>query len=148
MTASPVESIMATLAPHRSPVRLQFDLHNRFAVPPIPREPAQAFARHSAVVAVVGPKAEIGRAVVVGEYRTPTDLFDRLAGGAGPGGVKAVAPGSPTAVEMTIPAGINSVGIVGVRIEMTTRLGTQIFDTPGRPIAMLSNLRIDTSPVR
>ena len=49
---------------------------------------------------------------------------------------------------MTIPVGITSVGIVGVRIEVTTRLGTQIFDTPGRPIAMVSNLRVDTSPGR
>ena len=34
----------------------------------------------------------ISRAVVQNEFRTAADLVDRVSGGAGPGGVKAVAP--------------------------------------------------------
>jgi hypothetical protein len=146
MSVSSAESIIVTVPPHKAAVRLHFDLHNRFAVPPEQLDPGRAFARHTALVAVIGPKAEIGRAVATGEFRSVNDLFDRISGGAGRGNVKAVAPGAPTAIEMTIPSSITTVGIVGIRLEVTTRLGRQVFDSPGRPIALVSNVRIDTAP--
>jgi hypothetical protein len=143
VAATSGESITVGVTTHRAPLRLRFDLHNRFAVPPDSVGPAQAFARHTATIAVFDSKAEIGRAVAIAEFRSVADLFDRIAGGGGPRGVKTVAPGTATGVEMMIPSGITSVGIVGVRLEVTTRLGTQMYDTPGRPIAIVSNLRIE-----
>ena len=101
------------------------------------------------VVAVLGPKGEVvGRGAAVSEFRSAADLFDRIGGGAGPGGVKAVAPGPPTPIDVTIPAAISTIAIVGVRLEVTNRLGTQSYDTPGRPVAIVSNLRIDYVPFR
>jgi hypothetical protein len=71
-----------------------------------------------------------------------------VAGGGGPGGVKTVAPGPATAVDMAVAPGVTSVGILGVRLEVTTRLGVQVYDTPGRPIAVMSNLRFEAGAAR
>ena len=46
----------------------------------------------------------ISRAVVQSEFRTAADLVDRVGGGAGPGGVKAVAPtGTESIVDRRSP---------------------------------------------
>ena len=141
------DSIAVTIPAHRGVAKLYFDLHNRFALPPDAAPPAQIFTRNSAIVAVVGPKAEIGRGASVSEFRTGADLFDRIAGG-GTGGVKSVGPGPATPIEMTIPAGSSAVGIIGVRLEVLTRLGKQTYDTPGRPVAIVSNLRVEYTALR
>jgi hypothetical protein len=148
LATAAASSIAMTIPAHRGTAELSFDLHNRFAVPPESMDVVHAFARQVAVVSVIGPKGEIGRAVAVGEFRTATDLFDRISGGAGPGGVKAVGPGPATPIKITIPAGVSSIGIVGVRLDVTTRLGNQRYDTPGRPVAIASDLKIDYTPLR
>jgi hypothetical protein len=143
------DGIVMTIPRHRGTSTLHFDLHNRFTVTPDAVQPVQAFARNAAVVAVLNPKNEIiGRGATMTEFRGAGDLFDRIAGGAGPGGVKAVAPGVPTPIDVTIAATLSSVSIVGVRVEVTNRLGAQTFDTPGRPVAIVSNLRIYYVPLR
>jgi len=145
----PADGIGMTIPRHRGASTLHFDLHNRFTVTPEGVQPAQAFARNTAVVAVLGPKGDVvGRGATVSEFRTAADLFDRIGGGAGPGGVKAVAPGTPTPIDITLPAAVSTIALVGVRLEVTNRLGTQAYDTPGRPVAIVSNLRIDYVPLR
>jgi hypothetical protein len=141
------DSIAVALPPHRGSAKLLFDLHNRVAAGPDTGQTAQTFARNSAIVAVVGAKSEIARAAAVSEFRTLTDLFDRIAGG-GPGGVKAVGPGPATPIDVTIPPATPVVGIVGVRLEVVTRLGKQSYDTAGRPIAIVSNIRAEYTPLR
>jgi hypothetical protein len=76
------------------------------------------------------------------EFRANDDLFDTIGGGGRPGGIKAVAPSEPEAVRITIPAGVTGIGIVGVRLDITTRAGKEAFDAPGRAIAIISNPRI------
>jgi hypothetical protein len=116
-------------------------------VPIVTLDPSLAFTRHLAVVAVLKPTGEtIEQAAVMREFRSRDDLFDTIGGGGRPGGIKAVAPSDPEAVRVTIPAGINAIGIVGVRLDITTRAGKEPFDAPGRAIAIVSNLRIDYSP--
>jgi hypothetical protein len=141
------DSVVVTLPPHRGPARLMFDLHNRVAVPPATGLPAPTFARNTAVVAVIGPKGELGRGAAVSEFRTAADLYDRVAGSAA-GSVKAVAPGPPAPIEITIPAGVTSAGIVGRQLDTLTRLGKQTYETPGRPIAIVSNVRVEYTPLR
>jgi hypothetical protein len=41
---------------------------------------------------------------------------------------------------------VSEIGIVGVRLEVLTRNGRDTFDTPGRPVAIVSNLRIEYRP--
>jgi hypothetical protein len=144
IASAPADSVALSVPPHSGAATLFFDLHNRFAVPALSVPPALAFARQEAVVAVVGPSgAVIGRAAVEREFRSAADLFDQLDGGGRPGGVKAVAPGPPEQVRFTVPAGISTVGIVGVQVKVLTRAGEQTFDSPGRPVAMVSNVRLE-----
>jgi len=145
----PLGGIAMVVPRHRGASTLHFDLHNRFTVTPESVQPAQAYARNVATVAVLNPKGEvIGRGAAVSEFRSPADLFDRIVGGALPGGVKAIAPGVATPVDITVPAGVNAITIVGLRLEVTTRLGTQTYETPGRPVAIVSNMRIDYTPIK
>jgi hypothetical protein len=47
---------------------------------------------------------------------------------------------------VTIPAGLTAIGIVGARLEETRMGGKAAYDTPGRPIAIVSNLRLEYTP--
>ena len=77
----------------------------------------------------------LGRAVVHSEFRTVRDLFDRISGGTGPGGVKAVAPTGVEPVTIVIPADepTQSVSIVGLRLTETRIDGADTFQASGRP---------------
>jgi hypothetical protein len=144
IATAPDDSVSMAVPPHSGTATLLFDLHNRFAVPALSVPPVLAFARHEAQVAVIKQNGDvIGRAAVVREFRTTDDLFDQIGGGGRPGGVKAVAPGTPEPAKFTIPAGVTAVGIVGVRLKVMTRLGEQTFDSPGRPVAIVSNVRLE-----
>jgi hypothetical protein len=136
-------SVWMPIPNHTGTATLLFDLHNRFLVPIVTLDPSLAFTRHLAVVAVLRATGEtIEQAAVMREFRSNEDLFDTIGGGGRPGGIKAVAPSEPEAVRITIPAGVTAIGIVGVRLDVTTRAGKEPFDSPGRAIAMVSNLRI------
>ncbi len=141
------DSVNITIPAHRGAAKLMFDLHNRVAVPPASGLPAQTFSRTTAIVTVVAPKGELGRGAAVSEFRTAADLYDRIAGSAA-GAAKAIAPGPPTAIEIAVPAGVTNVGIVGTRLDVVTKLGKQTYDTPGRPIAIVSNVRVEYTPLR
>jgi hypothetical protein len=98
---------------------------------------------------VIQPGGEVvGRAAVVREFRAVKDLFDQIGGGSRPGGIKAVAPGPAEAVRFTIPAGVSTIGLAGVRLRVLTRAGEETFEAPGRPVAIVSNLRIQYTPAR
>lgn len=141
------QSVLMTIPPHEGDATLMMDLHNRFTVPAEATTPAEAFERHVAVVAIVGPTGVvIDRAAVGREFRTVQDLFDRVTGGGRQAGVKGVAPGPPEAVRIVIPEDVNAIGIVGVRLELLTPTLDETFDAPGRPVAIVSNFRIEYIP--
>ena len=146
IASSAAESISMTIPARTGPATLMFDLHNRFAVTAPNADPVQAFRSHVAVVAVIKSTGEIiERAAVSREYRTVSDLFDRIAGAARGGAPKAIAPGQPQPVRVTIPAGITGIGIVGTRLEEWNAAGRATYDNP-RPIAIASNWRIEYTP--
>lgn len=147
VTALPSGSVLMPIPPHTGPATLMMDLHNRFTIPPTGVEPADAFERHTAVVAVVTGTGELLEQAVVGrEFRSVQDLFDRIGGGGRPGGVKSVAPGQAEAVRAVVPPGVDTVGIVGVRLHVLSRTVDDTFDAPGRPVAIVSNFRIEYIP--
>jgi hypothetical protein len=90
----------------------------------------------------------IQRAAVEAEFRTADDLFDRIAGGAGPGGVKAVAPAGREQIFVTIPAGINQVSLLGETLDQITPAGHETVVMPGRPVAIVSNVLVEYAPSR
>jgi hypothetical protein len=145
--ASPADSVSLLIPARSGAATLQFDLHNRFVVPVVLVPGPLAFARHDAVANIVGDDGKvIGRAAVAGEFRAMSDLFDQIGGGGRPGGTKAVAPGPAEAVRVTIPVGITTVGITGVRLKVLTRSGEETFEAPGRPVAIVSNVRLQYRP--
>ncbi|TAK11012.1 MAG: hypothetical protein EPO35_12815 [Acidobacteria bacterium] len=139
----PAKGDVVRIPPHTGASTLRFDLHNRFAV----AGKTLPFARATALVAVLNANsgAVIERAAVMGELRAELDLFDRIVG-TGPGGTKTIAPGRAEPVTLKIPAAVTAISIVGVRVEVTTKAGTEVFSSPGRPVAIVSNLRLEYTP--
>ena len=85
------------------------------------------------------------RAGVQTEFRSAKDVYERIAGGAGPGGAKAVAPVGMEAIGVTIPAGVDQVSLLGEVLDAFTPAGREAA-APGRPVAMVSEVTIEYRP--
>jgi hypothetical protein len=143
----PAEGILVKLPPHRGPVTLTFDLHNRHTYSEEQVKANRAFSRYTATVGVLTmDNTLISRAVVENEFRKVTDLVDRVSGGAGPGGVKAVAPTGTESISITIPEEEEQVSILGEKLTVERMDGTATYSSPGRPIAIISNVMIEYRP--
>jgi hypothetical protein len=88
----------------------------------------------------------LSRAVVQSEFRTAADFVDRISGGAGPGGVKAVAPTGVESISVTVPEEEEKVSLLGEKLTVDTREGTITYTQPGRPIAVISNVSLEYKP--
>jgi hypothetical protein len=144
---NPAEGILIKLPQHRGPVTLTFDLHNRHTYSEEQVKANRAFSRYTATVGVLTmDNTLISRAVVENEFRKVTDLVDRVSGGAGPGGVKAVAPTGTASISITIPEAEEQVSILGEKLTVDRLDGTATYSSPGRPIAIISNVMIEYRP--
>jgi hypothetical protein len=139
----PKDGVTMTIPPHTGPTTLRFDLHNRYTLGTATTA-AQMYARQTAIVTVLDQAGvSVGKAAVSRELRTEVDLFDRIAGGIGPDGAIAVAPGRPEPVVIELPESVTLISVVGVSIEATSVTEQGTFTTPGRPVAVGSNFRIE-----
>ena len=110
--ADPKEGVLVTIPPHRGPVTMSFELHNRHTYSAELVKLKQAYRKYTATVGVLTmDNTLVDRAVVQSEFRTEKDLFDRISGGAGPGGVKAVAPSGDEFITMELPADGRRAGV-------------------------------------
>jgi hypothetical protein len=142
----PAQGVVVMIPPHAGPAALMFDLHNRHTYSEEDIRAGRGFAKYTAVVAVLTMNSELlDRGAVQSEFRSAGDLYERIAGGAGPGGVKAVAPLGREEIKITIPAGVNEVSILGEVLDATTTAGRETA-TPGRTVAIVSNVRIEYRP--
>ncbi|MEN3338897.1 MAG: hypothetical protein V7647_2573 [Acidobacteriota bacterium] len=142
----PAEGVVVAIPPHAGPATLMFDLHNRHTYSEEDIRAGHGFAKYTAVVAVLSMKGELlGRGAVQTEFRTAQDLYDRVSGGAGPGGVKAVAPLGRESISVSIPAGTDAVSVLGEVLDATTAAGHETA-TPGRTVAIISNVRVEYRP--
>ena len=74
----PAGGILIKLPPHRGPVTLTFDLHNRHTYSEEQVKAKRAFAKYTATIGVLAmDNTLISRAVVQNEFRTAADLVDR-----------------------------------------------------------------------
>jgi hypothetical protein len=143
----PATGILIRLPPHKGSVTLTFDLHNRQTYSEEDVKAHRAFARYTASIGVLTmDNTLISRAIVQSEFRTARDLLDRIGGGAGPGGVKAVAPTGTEPIVITIPEGEDQVSILGEKLTVDRQDGTTTFAQTGRPIAVISNVMIEYKP--
>src|SRR5437773_7969821 len=135
----PAAGILITIPPHRGDVKLMFDLHNRhtFSEEQM-KDPRAAYARYTASVgALTQDNTLISRAAVQSEFRSVSDLVDRIGGGAGPGGLKAVAPTGHEAITITVPEAENEVSILGEKLSVERADGRASYASPGRPSAII-----------
>lgn len=147
----PAAGIVITLPPHTGPVTLTFDLHNRHTYSEELVRTGRAFRHYTSTIGVLtADNTLLTRAVVQNEFRTAADLVDRIAGGAGPGGVKAVAPTGTESISLVLDAAEESVSILGEKLVVVGADGTDNFTAAGRPIAVISKvmLRYRPGPVR
>src|SRR6476620_749715 len=122
--ADPASGVLVSIPAHAGPATLVFDLHNRHTYSEEDVRAGHGFAKYTAVIAVLTMKKDLlGRGAVQNEFRTAADLYDRVTGGAGPGGVKAVAPLGRETVSVTIPAGVDTVSLLGEVLDATTVAG-------------------------
>jgi hypothetical protein len=143
------EGIIISLPPHTGPVTLRFDLHNRHTYSEELIKTNRAYRQYTATIGVLtADNTLLTRAVVQNEFRTARDLVDRVSGGAGPGGVKAVAPTGTEPIMVTIPAAEQSISILGEKLTVI-RADSPVpdnFSTPGRPVAIVSNVTLEYRP--
>jgi hypothetical protein len=142
----PAQGVLVTLPGHTGTASLLFDLHNRHTYSDEDVRAGRGYAKYTAVVAALTMKGDlIDRGAVQSEFRSARDLYERIAGGAGPGGVKAVAPIGHEAITITIPAGVDQVSLLGEMLDATTAAGHETA-TPGRTVAVISNVRVEYRP--
>lgn len=146
--ASPAEGILIALPPHSGDVTLTFDLHNRHTYSQEQMKDARAaYARYTATIgALTMDNTLVSRAVVQNEFRAARDLVERIAGGAGPGGLKAVAPTGAEAIAITIPEAEHQISLLGEKLTVERADGRATYGSPGRPIAIVSNVMIEYLP--
>jgi hypothetical protein len=144
----PKEGVLVTIPPHRGPVTISFDLHNRHTYSAELVKLKQAYRKYTATIGVLTmDNTLVDRAVVQTEFRTEKDLLDRISGGAGPGGVKAVAPIGAETITMVLPDDVgDQVSFLGEKLSVMRPDGDDSYGGPGRPIASISNVMLEFRP--
>lgn len=144
---NPAEGIVVKFPPHKGPLTLSFDLHNRHTYSEDRIRAGRGYTAYTATIGVLAMDGTLlTRAVVQNEFRTSRDLLDRVGGGAGPGGVKAVAPTGTERIRLAIPDSLDAVGILGEKLTVVTMDGTETYGALQRPIAVISNVKVEYVP--
>jgi len=145
----PADGIVIELPPHTGDVTLTFSLHNRHTYSEDLVRSGKAYRKYTATIGVLtADNTLLSRAVVQNEFRSAEDLVERITGGAGPGGLKAVAPTGVASVSVVVPAEEAKVSILGEKLLVIRPDGTDNFTAPGRPIALVSDVQLTYVPKR
>ncbi|HKY20163.1 MAG TPA: hypothetical protein VJM31_02995 [Vicinamibacterales bacterium] len=144
----PKAGIIIKLPARRGPVTLKFNLHNRHTYSEEEVRMKRAYASYTASIGVLTlDNTLLTRAVVASEFRKLDDLVERIGGGAGPGGVKAVGPVGSEAISVEIAAGVTEVSLLGEKLSVVRADGVPAnYSAPGRPIAVISNVIVEYAP--
>lgn len=143
----PANGFLLHLPKHKGTAILRFNLHNRQMVSASQVQSGRAYTRATATIGALAPDGTLlGRGVVQTEFRRESDLFDRVGGGAGPGGLKAVAPIGNEPITIEVPEKVNDVSLLGEKLVVTQLDGQQTFTAEGRPIALVSNAQVEFQP--
>ena len=143
----PATGIIITLPPHSGRVTLTFDLHNRILYSEDLVKAGRAYRRYTASIGVLAvDNTLLSRGLIQSEFRTSADLVDRISGGNGPGGVKAVAPSGTEPISVVIDPEEQKVSILGEKLLELRPDGQDEWTTSGRPIAIISNVMVQYQP--
>ena len=137
-------AIRVLLPDRRGEATLSFNLHNRHTYSKEEEEGGRAYAQYLASVAVATMDGEIvGRGAVLSEFRTASDLVDRVSGGAGGSGLRAVAPTGTERVIVVVPDDVDQLVIAGQSLEIVRGDGRDMVTELGRPVATVSDVVIE-----
>jgi hypothetical protein len=143
----PAQGILVTIPPHVGVATVLFDLHNRHTYSEEAVKQGKGFHRFTATVGLLTPDVTLlSRAVVLSEFRTAADLVERIGGGSGPGGLKAVAPTGTEAVAIPVAEDVTQVSILAEKLAVVRVDGADDFRVPGRPAALVSDIRVEYQP--
>jgi hypothetical protein len=144
---NPAEGIVIKLPTHQGPLALTFDLHNRHTYSEDLVKAGKAYANYTSTIGVLTMDGTLlARGVVRSEFRSAKDLFERIGGGAGPKGMKAVAPVGHERISIDVPEDVNEVSLLGEKMTVISLNGTETFTSLQRPIAVVSNVNVDYQP--
>jgi hypothetical protein len=143
----PTNGLRVTIPPHRGPATLFLTLHNRQTYSESEIKTGRAFARYTATIRASTPAGVPLRDLVVqSEFRGKKDVIEWIGGGAGPGGVKAVAPTGSEAIVLEVPEDVGEVVLLGQSLNVERLGGAEAVTAPGRPIAVVSQVEIEYQP--
>jgi hypothetical protein len=143
----PAGGVLIQVPPHKGNATLTFDLHNLQLYSEEQVKAKKAYARYTATIGLLTmDNTLLSRAVVQSEFRSASDLIDRVGGGAGPGGVKAVAPTGSEPISIDVPESETQVSLLGEKLAVERPDGNVTYSQAGRPIAVVSNVMIEYRP--
>ena len=137
------DGIIVVIPPHRGSATVTFTLYGRHTYSEDEVARGRGYIEYLASTAVATTETVLARPVVLAEFRTEADLVDRVSGGAGPGGVKAVAPVGGEGIRITVPEAVTQISIVGLELQVQRVDGQELFSSPGRPIAVISDVQVE-----
>jgi hypothetical protein len=145
--SDPALGLVISLPAHAGNGTLTFDLHARHLYSEDEIKSGKSYAHYRATVGVLTMKGDLlTRGAVEAEFRSGADLFDRIGGGNGPGGLKAVAPAGREQVIVDVPASADQVSVLGESLDAVTPAGHETAVMPGRPVAIVSNILFEYKP--
>jgi len=135
---------IVVVPPRRGNVTISFNLHNRHTYSEEETKSGSAYTEYIAEVAIASLDGEVfARRFVMSEFRSEIDLIDRISGGAGPAGIKAVAPVGTERVFVTVPEGVSEVSVVGQSLDIVQLGRRESVRGLGRPVAVISDVRLE-----
>ena len=138
-----VEGIVVVIPPHSGPATVTFTLYGRHTYSEDEVTRGRGYVRYLATTAVATTETVLARPVVLAEFRTAADLADRVSGGAGPGGVKAVAPVGGERIRVSVPEGVSEISVVGLELQIQRVDGEESLTSAGRPVAVISDVQVE-----
>ena len=125
----------------RGPVTLRFNLHNRHTYSERKCEAKRAFASYTAAIGVLTLDNTLLTRAVVATSSGRSRSVERISGGAGPGGVKAVAPVGPSRSPWRFPRPSHRSRDSRREADRGARRRQPgNYSAPGRPIAIISDV--------
>ena len=137
------DGILVRIPPHRGPATVTFTLHGRHTYSEEEVARGRGYARYLATAAVASSEEVLARPVVLAEFHGVRDLVDRVRGGAGPGGIKAIAPVGAEAIRVIVPSNVTEISVVGLELEVRRVDSRETHTALDRAIAVISDVHVE-----
>ncbi len=143
----PAQGVLVTIPPHTGPATLLFDIHNRHTYSEEDIRAGRGFAKYTAVIGVLTLKGELlSRGAV--QSRVPDGEGSATTASPAARARAASRPSRRSAAKRCrspFRPGVDQVSLLGEVLDATTAAGRETA-TPGRTVAIISNVRVEFRP--